>query len=161
MDPPPEKGTSDCRDKVGKKGMTALKSKVSEKMQSAGQESASSVVECYTRNLRRLKAKRKTEQEVGTVDSTSEISAGESDMESRVRRFEKVSKSKHSNPHRLPKSVAPGKTAVSEQVLFSNAQSAGKNFEEYSKAIAMRGETLGPALREGLAESGCGAVNLQ
>ena len=76
---------------------------------------------------------------------TPEASTEESDQESKVWRSERSTKWKHSNPHKLPKSVMPDKVTP-EQVSVSNAN-PGKNFEEFGKAVVMLGESLGQALR--------------
>ena len=82
----------------------------------------------------------------------TEVAAGYSSEESTVRRSKRSTKGKHSNPHRLPKSAVPEKVQ-SEQVLVTPTGS-GKNFEEFGKAVALLGESLGQALRAGWSEFG-------
>ena len=82
----------------------------------------------------------------------TEVAAGYSSEESTVRRSKRSTKGKHCNPHRLPKSAVPEKVQ-SEQVLVTLTGS-GKNFEEFGKAVALLGESLGQALRAGWSEFG-------
>lgn len=82
--------------------------------------------------------------------SLPEVSSDESDAEEqKVRRSSRSSKGKHANPFHLPKSSVRDEDASTEQVNAFPLVNPGPNFEDFGKAVAMLGETLGKTLRVG------------
>jgi len=60
-----------------------------------------------------------------------------------VRRSSRITKGQHTNPHHLPKKVH------NSEVMTEPTSNDSGNFEEFSKAVALLGETLGKTLLKG------------
>ena len=127
-------------------GRTEIKTEESETLDSSIDKAGKSTAAVEVDNETGKKDECSSEKAGKSSDGEVSDKESESDVEERVlRRSARRTKGKHSNPHNLPKSVQ--QRAISGPILQSNDKSA--DFEAFSKAVTMLGETLGKTLLNG------------